>query len=141
MSQIQLPQAILSTDADVLIEGIMLAAVRGINVFVTASIKESFDKLFKEFGIELKEYQGVLPDTCVLIREHQQRIIVEVYDGGKKVNAVSMTPKRFIKVLETYLRKRKGDVQQLYFELIIPKDFVKLINSLEQRKEEGADEE
>lgn len=142
MSLSQLPQAVMSTDVEVLVEGIILSALRGVKVFVTAGVKESFSELFRELGIELKEYSDALPETCIVIRDSQQRIIVEVYDGGKKANVVSMTPKKFAKVIETYLRKRKGDAQQVhFFEMVIPKDFAKLLSLVHREgSKEGEDE-
>lgn len=141
MSQVQLPQAVMSTNVETLVEGLVLSALRGVRIFVTSGIKEQFQEMFKELGIEFREYSGTLPDTCIVIRDSvspQQhvRILVEVYENGKKVNFVSTTLKKFAKVLEYYIRKRRGDVQQLYFEMIIPKDFSKLLESIDKKTED-----
>ena len=136
----QIP-ALTSTTISDFVGGLIVAATRGVKVFITASVYSKLKDLFSELGISVKEVKGSIPaDTYVLIKSSGIKVKIEVYEAGKRVNSISTTMKALEKVLREYIEKKKGGDSEgpSFYELILPKEL-----SIEEKggTEEGSDGE
>lgn len=132
----QIP-TLTSTSLAEFVSGIIMAASKGIRIFISASLLEKLKPLFDRLGIEVREVSQIPTDTYILIKHVGGiRIKIDVYENGSLVNSVSTTIKAFEKALISIIEKQRGDSSQPgFYELIFPKEF-----EVPSEEEEGEDD-
>lgn len=127
MSIISQIPALSATTVSDFVSGLIVAAARGVKVFISASVYNKLRPMFEELGIRVREVKGNIPaDTYILIKSAGGiRIRIEVYEGGKRVNSISTTIRALEKALSEYIEKKKGGDSgegPSFYELILPSE-------------------
>ncbi len=125
MSIVQQIPALTSSSLAEFVSGLVMAANKGIRIFITASLLDKLKPLFEKLGIQVKEANQIPTETYILIRHAGGiKIKIEVYENGKRVNSISTTVRAFEKALLSIIEKQKGkDEQPSFYELILPEEF------------------
>lgn len=134
----QIP-ALSSNSLSDFVGGLIVAATRGIKVFISSAVYMKLKDMFEELGIQVREVQGNIPaDTYILIKSAGIKVRMDVYEGGKRVNSITTTIKALERALKEYVDKKKGGDGEgpSFYELILPKE---LSLEGEGEEEEGDD--
>lgn len=125
MSIVQQIPALTSSSLTDFVSGLIMAANKGIRVFISASLLDKLRPLFDKLGIQVREAATIPTDTYILIRHAGGiKIKIEVYENGKRVNSISTSIKAFEKALQSIIEKQKGKEEQpSFYELILPEEF------------------
>mgnify|MGYP001772900018 CR=1 FL=1 len=102
-----------SNDLVAVLRGVLLAASRGVKVYMEADVYERLKPLLDELGIKVREVEGEITDsTYILIGGGPGFVVnIEVYEGGRLVHTVSTNIERLRRALRELLARRAGDVE------------------------------
>ena len=82
----------------------LLAAARGVKVYMTAGVYARLKELLDELGIAAREVEGEIADSdYVLIRAKGPVVVVEIYEGGRLSASATTTPGRLVELLRRFL--------------------------------------
>jgi len=125
VSIVQQIPALTSSSLTDFVSGLIMAASKGMRIFITASLLDKLKPLFDKLGIQVREAETIPTDTYILIRHAGGiKIKIEVYENGNRVNSISTTVNAFKKALLSIIEKREGkDEQPSFYELIMPEEF------------------